>query len=577
MKKIGNKVMLMVMLLFLIFLVNVGIAVITQQQVKNAGDMITECYLPVRSEISELEKSMERSQKYLNIIALYNNEELRTGLEAALAKETLSIAENEANIENYIAQTRDVDLSEAFFAYESYMEKVQEQFAKIQGYVDKGDFMMASVTLSEEFQGLVEQEGEATEIALMDALQAAIDDASESYSRSVEISLKVTGAMSVAFFITVILTVVILEKSVSKPASEASHQLSRIISDMSGNQGDLTERINIRSRDEIGQLSQGINEFMENLQKVMKKIKEQSDLLGVSVNTINRQISSSNDSMGNMSAVMEELNAGIEEIVATIEHLNKNALEVVEAVATVQSKAEEGSELAGNIKEFAIGVKEQTDAKLNEVRTAMDDKQTILFSSIEESKQVEEINHLTNDILEIASQTNLLALNASIEAARAGEAGKGFAVVADEIRNLAENSRETANDIQKISSNVVSAVETLMRNANALIQYMQNEVMEDYIGFEGAADIYYQRAETMNEIMVVFSENVHTLQGNMNEIANGISNISQAMNESAEGVATAAENVSELAGSITDIQEEAERNKAVSDQLLDEVHRFRKI
>ncbi len=577
MKKIGNKVMIMVAVLFLIFLVNVVTSVVTQQQVKSAGENITECYLPVQGEISELQKSMERSQKYLNIIALYDNEELRTGLEEALAAEALSMAENETNIENHIAQTGDAELSGAFSRYESYMAKVQEQFTTIQGYVDEGDFAMASVTLSQEFQGLVEQEGEAVETAFMEALQEAIEDASQSYNHAVEIGLTVTGIMLAAFVLTVVFIVLILKKSVSRPASEASRQLSRIISDINRNEGDLTERIWIKSTDEIGQLSRGINEFMENLQTIMKKIKAQSDLLGMSVNTINQEIASSDDNMGNMSAVMEELNAGIEEIAATIEHLNKSASGVVDAVATVQKKAEEGNELAGNIKAFAVGVKEQTDEKLDQVKITMDDKHAALLFSIEESKQVEEINHLTNDILEIASQTNLLALNASIEAARAGEAGKGFAVVADEIRSLAENSRETANDIQKISSNVVGAVETLMRNANDLIQYMQKEVMDDYKGFEGAADIYYQRAESMDEIMNVFSASVFTLQSNMNEIANGISNISRAMNESAEGVATATESVSELAGSISDIRDEAKRNKDVSEQLLDEVYRFKKM
>ena len=251
MKKIGNKVMSMVMLLFFIFLVNVGTSVITQQQVKTAGEKITEYYLPVRSEISELEKSMERSQKYLNIIALYDNEELREGLEAALAKEAISIAENESNIEYYLQKAGALELAEAFLTYESYMDKVQAQFVKIQGYVDAGDFAMANQTLSQEFQGLVEEEGETVETALMETLQNAISDASFAYNRSVEIGGRVTGMMFLAFFLTVIFIMIVMKKSVSRPAREASRQLTRIISDINENQGDLTERIKIRSKDEI--------------------------------------------------------------------------------------------------------------------------------------------------------------------------------------------------------------------------------------------------------------------------------------------------------------------------------------
>lgn len=222
-------------------------------------------------------------------------------------------------------------------------------------------------------------------------------------------------------------------------------------------------------------------------------------------------------------------------------------------------------------------MKEETQKKQHALEHLMMEKHAILKESIEQSKQVEEITHLTEDILEIASQTNLLALNASIEAARAGEAGKGFAVVADEIRNLAESSRKTANDIQEISTTVVSSVEQLMSNANDLISFMQDTVIEDYRGFGGATDLYYEKATAMDAVTSNCNDSILKLQNTMNEMAAGISNITTAMSEGAQGVSTATENVAELANSISEIREEAQSNQDVTKQLVSEVDRFKKI
>lgn len=119
---------------------------------------------------------------------------------------------------------------------------------------------------------------------------------------------------------------------------------------------------------------------------------------------------------------------------------------------------------------------------------------------MEDSKSVEQVNGLTNEILNISSQTNLLALNASIEAARAGEAGKGFAVVADEIRQLADSSRETASNIQNINNMVTAAVKELIQNSDAMVSYINDNILPDYDGFVSSGKRYRDDASHVDEV-----------------------------------------------------------------------------
>lgn len=577
MKKIGNKVLVMILVLASVFVVNGVMSIYTQGMIKSSGAMITDCYLTMEQEVYEMQKSIERAQKYLNIISLYDNAELRAGLEEALSGEYASIELHKNNVNGYLKIAKNKRLDDAYETYMAYVDQALNLMVEIQACVDRGDFMGASLKLSSEFQGLVEETGEPTETEFMDALSQAVADASEDYNRAVTISAGMTIIVFAAFLVCVAIMMIVITRTVSKPANDASRQLNQIISDINQNQGDLTNRISIKSKDEIGQLSHGINNFISNLQLIMQKIKAESDLMDVSISSMNEEITKSNDNVVSFSSVMQQLTASMEQIAATVEQMNGNTQEILQDVNEVKKEIENGTEISSDIKALAVGVKDLTEDKKNGIEAVIIEKEESLQKSIEQSKQVEEINHLTDDILEIASQTNLLALNASIEAARAGEAGKGFAVVAEEIRVLAENSRNTANDIQVISTNVVGAVESLMNNANDVIGYIQDTVMEDYKGFEGATDLYLEKASHMDTVMNSCNESISNLQNTMSEMASGISNIASAMSESTDGISTATENVSALANSIAEIKEDAKSNMAVSDKLLSEVNRFQKI
>lgn len=577
MKKIGNKVFLMILIFIAIFGINTVISIRTQNEVKQAGLDITDEYIPIQTEIFTIQKSMERGQKYLNIITLYDNADLRTQLESSLADEVSTITESEKKIDNYLKSVDNTSLKSAVKEYEQFLSEVIVQFEQIQGYVDDGDFAQASVALGVDFQQLVTGMGEESEKKLTAALEQGISDMSKQYNKSVEYNLLMTKALFSVFILLAVIVIVIMYKTISRPASEACSQLNTIIDGIDRKEGNLTQRINVKSRDEIGRLSDGVNNFIMQLQNIISDINKQSATMQHALALMNTEVNNSDDNVNHIASMMEELTASMEEISSSIEGLTQNTHEILDSINNVSVQTDEGVAIAADIKALAIGVKEETEKKKIEIQNIIVEKQGILSASIEQSKQIGSINNLTNDILDIASQTNLLALNASIEAARAGEVGKGFAVVADEIRQLAENSKNTASDIQDIGVSVISAVNQLMDNAQDLMEFVQERIMGDYVGFEGATDMYYEKAENMDAIMGVFNTNISSLRKVMEQMNGGITNISAILEENAQGVSSATENVSSLADSIANIHEHAIDNVNCSNMLMDEMKRFQKI
>lgn len=203
--------------------------------------------------------------------------------------------------------------------------------------------------------------------------------------------------------------------------------------------------------------------------------------------------------------------------------------------------------------------------------------QEILEDAVKESQNVEQINSLTNDILDIASQTNLLALNASIEAARAGEAGRGFAVVAEEIQVLADSSRNTANNIQSISHVVNEAVQKLSDSAKQMLRFVDETVLTDYDSFVSIVNQYQLDAEEMNRIFQEFSVKTSEITGTMQSMNNGINDISVSVDEGAKEVVSVADDTVKLVNALEQIKQETDKNQTISQKLQGQVNRFEKL
>lgn len=395
-------------------------------------------------------------------------------------------------------------------------------------------------------------------------------------AKSSQANLVITTAF-IMVIIIIIAVVLCIELIVIKPLKKIDKELGVIIDEINQDRGDLTKRININRKDEIGKVATNINIFIEKLQTIMQKITSNSKQLDETVGNVVGKVNTANGSACDISAVMEELSATMEEVAATVKNID-------ESTAVANTKVDKMTIETGNVVDYSNEMNERA-IKLQETAQANKDETTKMVGTIieelknamKESKKVEKISQLTSDILSISSQTNLLALNASIEAARAGEAGKGFAVVADEIRELAESSRNTANNIQEINEMVISAVEGLISSSNKIVDYVDETILPDYDDFVSSGKQYNDDSTHIKNIMDEFTGLSNDMQKTIKSMVDAINGITKAVEESADGVTSAAMSVDSLVADMNDVNKEMDTNQNVSDKLRKETECFVKL
>ncbi len=370
---------------------------------------------------------------------------------------------------------------------------------------------------------------------------------------------------------------IIISRLIVRPINSLSTQLSNITNKVKNSNGDLTERIAISTKDEIEDVGNNINAFIETLQSIIFKIKNISSDIQTASEVINANINSSNDEASNISAITEELSASMSLVVDSSSNISAATEEVLASTESLVGETISGNEYVEQMEQRANNINKLVETKVQTTSELVEIKKNDLEVAIESSKKVSHISELANDILNIASQTNLLALNASIEAARAGDAGKGFAVVATEIRDLAENSKNTADSIQVISKDVIDAVDNLVHTSEQLIDVMNAMISEDYTKFAEMGVDYYNDAEHVRDILETFKTTSSEVRNAMEMVAQGVTDITGNITECSYGITDVANSTTNLVSQIADIRCESDTNTENMDVLIKETEAFKKL
>jgi len=575
MKSLKSKILVPIIVLGLLGIAIAGSSIVQSRMIREKSNEVNELHNKMES-LLESKSWMEKTQKLLLAGSVCPMGGPREGCLGAV---NITIENSVLAFEKYAEYEQDDDLVEEI---ENMMTEINDLSITVQQLLLAEEDQDAGFILGggqmEDVAGAYDDRIAGSEEKGIDGVVPAIYEEIESVQDSQDILMNQMAIINIVLVaiavVIMVITIISSLRRIIRPTVNAKIQLEKITRDIENNQGNLTARVSYNSHDEIETLVIGINSFLETLNGLINNIRGNANGLINTTMTMVENVQTTDTNAVNISAAMEELSATMQEVSATVMTVTENTRDINEHAGQLEEETNVMSEYSAEMAERANELKKTAVENKSAAEVLVQEILSTLKEAIENSKNVEQINSLTDEILSISSQTNLLALNASIEAARAGEAGKGFAVVADEIRVLADNSRNTANNIQAINSQVVEAVTALSSDSKRLIEFIDSNVLPDYDLLVNSGIQYSKDSDYISNGMNEFTDRTKKIQNMISIMNESIESINTAVEDGATGITNAAQDTAQLVNEINSISEETRVNREISERLSAETNRF---
>lgn len=372
-----------------------------------------------------------------------------------------------------------------------------------------------------------------------------------------------------------ILFSIILITIIAKKVIKSLNIIDKKICDIVNDHGDLTQTIQIKAKDETRKIAGHVNDLLQYMREIMTNIAENSEELNLSSENVAKNLKSTETQLNDVAGIMEQMSAAMEETSASMSGIDELTQQINGAIRDISESSGDGAALTAEIQKTADAVKQDAIEERVNVISYFEQMSRTVSEKIEQSKTVENIATLTDEIIAITSQTNLLSLNASIEAARAGEVGRGFAVVASEIGKLAADSASAASKIEEVSRNVITAVEELAQESQKMIEFMNKTTTGCYEKLVSVGEDYSGDSTKINKMMQQFQLQAKQLRENMDNISRSVSEVNGAVEESTKGIYSVSEMSGHISENVSDIESQADTSFGISNKLRQEVNKFK--